>query len=121
MSRDPAPPPPKQDVVFVHSPSEEGEGLRVIRKREDTIEVGEIRPVQEGKPLHGELVKLKPRKDHDRLFDVEVLASREELRQPAALPHAGPAQVATDTYRENWDTIFGARAGGGTGRGELPN
>ena len=118
MNSDLAPPPPKQDVVFVHSPAEAGEGMRVIRKRDDIIEVGEIRPVQEGKPLHGELVKLKPRKEHDRLFDVEVLASREELGQPAALGHAGPAQIATDAYRENWDAIFG-----GSTRGEprLPN
>jgi hypothetical protein len=118
MSQDPAPPQPKQDVVFVHSPSEAGEGLRVIRKRDDVIELGEIRPVQEGKPLHGDLVKLKPRKDNDRLFDVEVLASREELGQPAARGHAGPAQVASDTYRENWDAIFGGRA---RGEPELPN
>jgi hypothetical protein len=113
MNRDPAPPPPKQDVVFVHSPAEAGDGLRVIRRRDDTIEIGEIRPVQEGKPLHGELVKLKPRQEHDRLFDVEVLASREELRQPAApaaLSHAGPAQVATEAYRDNWEAIFGARS-----------
>ena len=104
------PPRPKEDVVFVHGPAERGEGLRVIRKREETIEIGEIRPVQEGRPLQGDLVKLKPRKDHDRLFDVEVLVSREELQSKGALGHAGPAQVATDTYRANWDAIFGAPA-----------
>jgi hypothetical protein len=104
-------------VVFVHGPAEHGEGLRVIRKREDVIEIGEIRAVQEGRPLQGDLVKLKPRREHDRLFDVEVLASREELGQkPASLPHAGPAQVATETYRANWEAIFGRR-----GEPELPN
>ena len=102
------PPRPKEDVVFVHGPAEGGAGLRVIRKREETIEVGEIRPVQEGRPLQGDLVKLKPRKEHDRLFDVEVLLSRDELPgAKAALGHAGPAQVATDTYRSNWEAIFG--------------
>ncbi len=106
---DAAPPPPKEDVVFVHSPSESGEGYRVIRKRDTTIEVGEIRAVQEGRPLHGDVVRLKPREDNQRLFDVEVLMSREELRSKGALGHAGPAQVATDAYRENWEAIFGAR------------
>jgi hypothetical protein len=115
MPSDPAPP-PKPDVVFVHGPAEGGEGYRVIRKRDQTIEVGEIRPVQEGKPLHGDLVKLTPRKEHDRLFDVEVLVSREETKQPAALGHAGPAQVASNAYRANWDAIFGP-----TGEPELPN
>lgn len=101
------PPRPKDDVLFVHSPAAEGEGYRVIRKREDTIEVGEIRAVQEGRPIHGDLVKLKPRQEHERLFDVEVLASREEMQGKAALGHAGPAQVATASYRANWDSVFG--------------
>jgi hypothetical protein len=113
---EPAAPKPKEDVVFVHSPSEAGEGYRVIRKRENTIEVGEIRAVQEGRPVHGDVVRLKPREEHQRLFDVEVLMSRDELKAKAALGHAGPAQVATDAYRENWDAIFGARR-----EGELPN
>ena len=109
-------PPPKQDVLFVHSPTEAGEGYRVIRKRENTIEVGEIRAMQEGRPVHGDLVRaLKARKEHDRLFDVEVLATREEM-QPAALGHAGPAQVASEAYRANWEAIFGASE-----EPELPN
>jgi hypothetical protein len=101
------PPRPKEDVVFVHSPAEGGEGYRVIRKRDDVVEMGEIRSVQEGRPLHGDLVKLRPRKEHDRLFDVETILTREEAG--TARPHAGPAQVATDAYRENWEAIFGRR------------
>ena len=99
----------KQDVLFVHSPSEKGDGLRVIRKREDTIEVGELRPVQEGKPLHGDLVKLSPRPENERLFDVEVLVPRPQALSPAPKGHAGPAMVANEAYRENWEAIFGAR------------
>jgi hypothetical protein len=113
MSESEPPPKPKEDVVFVHSPAEGGEGFRVIRKRDDAIEIGEIRPVQEGRPLSGDLVKLRPRKDQERLFDVEVLVSRDELKGAGEGPrtHAlgRPAQVATDAYRDNWDAIFGAR------------
>jgi len=98
----------KDDVVFVHSKVESGEGFRIIRKRADVIEVGEIRPVQEGKPLTGEMIKLTPRKEHEQIFDVEVLVSREELGR-GGLGHAGPAQVATTAYRSNWDAIFGAQ------------
>jgi hypothetical protein len=120
---EPPPQKPKEDVVFVHGPAESGEGLRVLRKRNDTLEIGEIRAVKEGRPLQGDLVQLKPRKDHDRLFDVDVLVSREEIEgkgtSTAALPprsHAGPAQVANDAYRANWEAIFGGR-----GEPELPN
>ena len=98
----------KDDVVFVHSKADSGEGFRVIRKRADVLEVGEIRPVQEGKPLQGEVVKLSPRKDHEQLFDVEVLVSKEEALG-ATRRSTGPAQVATAAYRSNWDAIFGER------------
>lgn len=98
----------KDDVVFVHSKAESGEGFRVVRKRADVIEVGEIRPVQEGKPLQGEMVKLSPRKDHEQLFDVEVLVSKEEALGTTRRS-TGPAQVATAAYRSNWDAIFGER------------
>jgi hypothetical protein len=110
MSADDAPPPPKQDLLFVHSPTESGDGLRVIRKRDEGIEVGELRAVQEGKPLHGDLVKLTPRKEHDRLFDVEVLVSRQETQHaPEPRQHGRPAMVANTAYRQNWEAIFGER------------
>jgi hypothetical protein len=109
------PPKPKEDVVFIHGPAEGGEGFRVLRKREDTLEIGEIRAVQEGRPLTGDLVKLKARPEHDRLFDVEVMVSREEIAAKTARSH-GPAQVATPSYRANWDAVFGRR-----GEPELPN
>ena len=110
MSDEGAPKPkPKEDVVFIHGPAEQGDGVRVIRKRDDTIEVGEMRAAKEGKPLTGELVKLKPRAESDRLFDVEVMVSRDELPQAQAGSRHGPAQVATEKYRANWDAIFGPR------------
>jgi hypothetical protein len=99
-------PPPARDVVLVHSASDSGEGYRVLRLRESNVEVGEIRTLREGAPIHGEVVKLSPRKEHERLFDVEVVVPRAE---PAALPdgRTGPAQVATQAYRANWELIFG--------------
>ncbi|KYF48240.1 hypothetical protein BE08_25960 [Sorangium cellulosum] len=95
-----------QDVVFIHSPVEQGEGFRVIRSREDRIEVGELRPTEHGRPLTGELVKLTQRSEHARLFDVEVLLPAPRAAEP---PRSGPAQVATDAYRTNWEAIFGPR------------
>jgi hypothetical protein len=93
------------DVVFVHSPTEKGDGFRVVRKRADTIEVGEIRALEEGRPVHGEVVKLSPREEHAQLFNVDVLVPSAEK---AGAARSGPPQVATDAYRKNWDAIFGA-------------
>jgi len=101
-------PPPREDVVLVGGPSPDGEGVRVLRKRDETIELGEMREVKEGQPLQGELVRLSARPDAPRLYDVEVMVSREEIAS-ARRGHAGPAQVATEAYRENWDAIFGQR------------
>ncbi len=106
QNRDKPASPTNQDVVFIHSPVEQGEGFRVIRSREDRLEIGELRPTEHGRPLAGELVKLTQRSEHTRLFDVEVL-----LPGPrgADAPRSGPAQVATDAYRSNWESIFGHR------------
>ncbi|EYF07506.1 hypothetical protein [Chondromyces apiculatus] len=97
------------DLLFVHSPSDDGQGLRVIRKRENRIEFGELRALEEGRPLHGEVVQLHQREEHERLFDVEVMLDAAHTA-PAAHARSGPAQVATDAYRSNWDAIFGPPA-----------
>ena len=96
------------DVLFVGTPASEGGGAPVVRLREGRVETGELREAQEGKPIVGELVKLSKRPEHERLFNVEVLAKGAE--PPArALEHKGPARVATEKYRQGWDAIFGAR------------
>lgn len=94
----------KEDVVVVHSMTEDGRGWNVLRRREGRLEAGAMRPVVEGQPLHGEVVKLVPREgvpEGAPVFDVEVLYAGEPSK-------SGPAQVATRAYRANWDTIFAA-------------
>jgi hypothetical protein len=136
VSDSPAPPKPKEDVVLVHGVSETGDALRVIRKREDRIEVGEMRVPVEGRPLQGDLVRLKQRAEGAPIFDVEVLVSKDDVARPrASVAHpdarpragvddddagpkragTGPANVATEAYREGWEAIFGKK------RGQLPN
>jgi hypothetical protein len=93
---------PKQpDVVLLQGPTDDGEGIRVVRAREDRLETGEVRPLKEGRPLtSGEVVKLAPRESSPRVCDVEVLAKVSEAL-------GRPAQVATSAYRESWERIFG--------------
>jgi hypothetical protein len=92
-----------RDLVFVHSRNDDG-GFRVLRSREDRIEIGEMRAPREGQPIVGELVKLEPTGEHDQLFACETI-----MKSPhaPAKAHPGPAQVATDAYRDGWDAIFG--------------
>lgn len=103
MADDPHHPLGGPDVVLLAGPTEDGEGIRVVRAREERIEAGEVRPLKEGKPLTGgEIVKLAPREGSPRLCDVEVLTKiSTEARGN------GPPQVATSAYRESWERIFG--------------
>lgn len=89
-----------EDVVLVHSRAADGEGYNVLRKRGDELSVGQVRPVVEGAPLHGELLKLEPR-EGTPLFDVQVL-----YEPPPSAERSGPAQVATQRYRRGWDAVF---------------
>lgn len=121
------------DVVLLHSPTESGDGIRVVRKRQDTIELGELRPMREGQPIHGDVVRLTPREDHALLFDCEVVvpsharkepqetkpsapalpaatARAPERSEPTKVQHKGPPRVTSDAYRGGWDAIFGQRS-----------
>ena len=93
----------RSDVVLLTGPTDDGEGIKVVRARDARIEAGEVRPLKDGKPLGtGEIVKLAPRAASPRLCDVEVLTKLGP--DPRG---AGPPQVATTAYRESWERIFG--------------
>ena len=92
------------DVVMVHGATDDGGGAKVLRARPGRLDAGEVRPMREGKPLGtGEIVRLEKRQDAPALYDVHV-----EHKVEAPAHAAGPAQVATDAYRESWDRTFGA-------------
>lgn len=97
-----------EDVVLVHGRTEDGEGLSVLRKRGETILAGEVRPMREGQPITGDVVRLRPRENAPMLADVEVVHAH-----PTAVKtedtRGGPAQVSTPAYRAGWSAIFGEK------------
>lgn len=105
------------DVAIIHGRTPDGEGLQIIRKREDRIELGAVHPLKHGAPIAGEVVSLTPRPDCPLVCDVKTeLAAPQTQADTAAPTRHGPAQVATDRYRENWDRIWKSRE-----EPELPN
>lgn len=87
--------------------SDDGQGIDIIRKRGERIETGTVRRLEQGKPIHGEVVRLRPREHSPLVCDVEVeVPAPAQAQSPAAIT-SGPAQVATETYRKNWDAIYG--------------
>jgi hypothetical protein len=100
----PAEAPPKgKDVVVAAGPTADQKGAVVLRSREGRVELGELRPLEEGKPL--EVLRLRARADSRNVFDVEetidVRGSKKKSNRPA--------QVASDRYRANWEAIYGSK------------
>jgi hypothetical protein len=118
MSSDETPPEnkaPSGDVVLLHSATEDKNGVRVIRAREGRVEVGELRPLEEGKALgSGEIVELSRREESERLYDVKVVHNLASPTTPSSskdASHKGPARVNSKSYRDRWDSIFGKKEG----------
>lgn len=88
-----------RDVVLVYGQSEDGREYGVLRQRGSDIEMGTMRPLDQGKPIHGEVVRLKPREESAALFDVEV-------QHDARASVGRPAKVATEQYRRGWESIW---------------
>jgi len=98
----------KRDLVLVHGRTDDG-AFKVLRSRDDRLEIGEMRAPKEGQPLMGELVQLHPTEDHEQLFECETLVDA------PVRTGAGPPKVANDAYRSGWEQIFG-----GSGEDEPP-
>jgi hypothetical protein len=103
--------PKSPDVVVLGPPTADGGGVHVLRAREQRLEAGELRSIEEGRPITGEIVTLAPRTDNPRVCDVKdsYLPPR---HAPVPQKAKGPAQVATKAYRENWDEVFARRPRG---------
>ena len=94
--------------MLVHGKTTDGEGACVLRARPGKLEAGEVRPLRHGRPVgSGEIVSLSPRENSPDVYDVRTLC---ELPGGAAERTAsdGPAQVATEAYRDAWERTFGA-------------
>jgi hypothetical protein len=99
----------KPDVVLLGPPTADGNGVHVLRARDEQLETGELRNLEEGRPIQGEVVTLAPRKDNPRVCDVKDSYRPSAPRERENAKPKGPAQVATQAYRDNWDEVFAAR------------
>jgi hypothetical protein len=114
-----------EDVVLIHGVADDG-AMAVLRARNDRVEAGVMRSVKPGEAVSGELLKLRPRPECPLVCDVEasvpagtVNASGGTDQAPGKVAHGGPAQVATPTYRANWDAIWSKPRSGA--KKALPN
>jgi hypothetical protein len=113
MAKEANPKTTAQDVVLPVARTEDGEGVQALRSRPQRLDLAEIRPLQEGKPLgKGEIVQLSPNEKNSMLWNVDVkyTVGEDDSTDAAASRdegHAGPARVTSESYRQNWERIFG--------------
>jgi hypothetical protein len=102
-----------RDIAMIVDRTDDSEGLQILRRRSEDapVEVGTLRPLQEGKPLEGEVVSLRQRRDLPFLYDVKTELA--DVNNPKRGTSDGPAQVATKEYRRGWDAIWGRRSPNG--------
>ena len=93
-----------EDVALVLGASEETGEVAILRKRDEQLEAGILKKAEDGKPLSGDLVRLRAR-EASPLFDVETIYEAPK-RSPRRKRTPGPAQVSTDRYRRGWDRLF---------------
>lgn len=105
------------DVVLLYNQTENGDGYRALRSRPGKVELAEIRPLVQGKPiLSADVVRLHEREGSPLLWDVEVQYSP---REDAPSVRAGPPRVSSALYRNNWDIIFGKNSTGPVDQSKL--
>lgn len=97
------------DVGFPMGVDENGHPrlLRFAGEEGGPLEVraGSLQPLEDGKPIYGEVVGLKARSVGSG-YDIEVVAGTSGTAQREL---SGPAQVATESYRTGWERAFGER------------
>lgn len=98
---------PVKDQALVFGVDPERREALVLRRRGSKVEAGVVRPLQEGRPIHGDVVRLTSRPEFPPLCDVETLVKHPD---PPVRRRAGPPMVSTDAYRRGWEQVFGARA-----------
>lgn len=103
----------QHDIVLIHSLTEDGAGVNAVRSRPDRLDFAELRPAKEGQDVSNvELVRLRPRDQAPFICDVDVLHNPDKAQVgPSEGSHDGPARISSDSYRKNWDLVFGVGKG----------
>jgi hypothetical protein len=88
--------PKGQDFAIPLGPAEGG-GIRIIRHHSDhSISTGVCRPLEEGKPFQGEVVRMSRNEDGPGI-------KMESVYKPEA---GGPAKVNSPSFKSGWDRIW---------------
>jgi len=86
------------DIAFLGSPAPGG-GVHVLRHKSDhSVETGVLKPLEDGKPIYVEIVRIRKREDGPG-YDILQL-------EDTASGSCGPPIVNSKAYRKGWDATF---------------
>ena len=93
----------KRDVALIGKPV--GNLAPIVRFKEYEngkveVEDGVLVPIKNGETTLGEIVTLAPEKGHAPFVKIDVIA------ESPVKSHPGPANVATEAYRQGWERTF---------------
>jgi hypothetical protein len=91
---------PSEDFVEIGPQLSDG-SHSCLRHRAGVLEAGRIRRLEDGRPVDGPVIYLKPREGSGSAYDVV------DSYDPGGGERSGPAMVATPAYRSGWDQVFG--------------
>ncbi len=94
-----------KDIVQVGPRLPNGSFLGVRHLPDHTREFGEVRSLEDGKPLDDRALLLSEREGEDNVLDVVSGGTISNLKE-GTLPGGG--QVATPAYREGYERTFGS-------------
>ena len=104
-----------KDIAIPLGRSEDGK-LQLARiqgtdERPTRVAIGELTPLQEGKPIMGEVVRLKPVEGARHLEVETVMADPYAAEKARACAASGSKTYSfpSDKYQANWDRIFGQK------------
>ncbi len=98
-----------RDLVLISGVDPDRKEVHVLKPVQEGVEAAVLRPVEEGKPIQGDLVRLRPREDVPVVAELETLMRHPDHPDDPRRRHKGPPMVASEAYRQGWEMIFGAR------------
>lgn len=86
------------DFVVMGPKLENGDIMAVRHTADHQLLEGVVRPLQDGRPITGELVEITHR--NDNIYNISPISLGEKTSD-------GPAMVNSAAYQSGWDNIFG--------------
>ena len=89
------------DELKVGPAMDDGSHVAVRHTADHQIRIGFVRPLQEGKPVHGEVFTVEPKDEEHGVYRVQTIVDTKSS--------SGPAKVNSPAFHDGWERTFGGK------------